>query len=607
MTNDTAPLTWEEYNESGRRLFAAGDVAGAEEAFTAAIAEAERGGEDPLQLASSLSSLAQLKYQQKDALRAEELFRRALTLREETLGADDKSVITSINNLAALYVSRGALDDAEPLLKRAMAASVKRVESSQGDLAINLNNLARLYFKRGDYVQAEPLLLRLLTLKRPLGPEHPEVATVLVSLAKVRQALGKNEAAERVWRRVLNVRERTLAATDPAVLQAVDGLADSLAAQGKLVPAVELRERALGSRIASMGAEHPLVAAMRTKLEETRAALASAATTTATPIRVKRPVSIETTGVSGLTPATDRAPIELEGPVVVAASTMRRSMPVAAVAPIEIAATDSNETGFGGRIAAAAGNGAGSQATDSYGDGNGALSAPYRKSIEVRRPTPTPVPSSVPSVQWVEPVSKPTRVERTSTRKRVLNFGNVVGGGGGGGGRTLTIALGVVAVVGCVVVGGIVFGPALLGQLHAARPAVVAAPKSAAAAPKPIVDSAVTTTPVAAAATVPAPDTVLATAPAAATVAMASTAPAKSAAVAGRPTTMPPANAFAAHMGRVPSPDTAESVDSAPVAAAPAPHASASRPSRAGGAASAPDQDQLPPPPSVDIDSTKKP
>jgi tetratricopeptide (TPR) repeat protein len=612
MTNDTAPLTWEEYNESGRRLFAGGDLAGAEEAFAAAIAEAEREGEDPLHLASSLSSLAQLKYQQKDALRAEELFRRALTLREQALGPDDKSVIISINNLAALYVSRGALDDAEPLLKRAMAASVKRVEQSQGDLAINLNNLARLYFKRGAYAQAEPLLLRLLTLKRPMGPEHPEVATVLVSLAKVRHALGKHDAAERVWRRVLTVRERTLAPTDPAVLQAIDGLADALAGQGKLGPACDLRERALAPRLESMGADHPLVAAMQTKLEETKAALA--ASTSSTTIRMKRPAALETTATSGLTPVTDRAPIELDTapPVVVATPTVRRSMPVPA-------ATD-GESGFGGRIAAAAGH-------------NG---------VNGRAPTPAPV-------QWIEPVSKPrvlsvdkvpvdaaaaatasTTVElpeadvgddpedddadAPAPRKPSLNFGRMVGGGSHGSGRGLTIALGAIAAVGCIAVAGIVLGPSLLAKFRAAPPvaavAVAAAPvhhtvratpTPAATAPTPapaaVESTAVTPpapTPVAPPAATPAATPVAAPKPA-------TPAPVATHAASGPPA---PANGFAAHMGRLPAPDTqAAPAPTPPAAAAPAPtHAP-----HATGTAAPPDQDLLPPPPSVDIDSAKKP
>ena len=281
-------ITWEQYNETGRRLFAEGDLAGAEDAFVAAIAEAERAGGDPLQLASSLGNLAQLKYQQKDHLRAEELFRRSLELREQSLGSDHPSVLTSINNLAALYVSRGALDEAEPLLKRAMGASAKRVESAQTDLGVNLNNLARLYFKRGDYRQAEPLLLQLLTLKRPYGPEHPEVATVLVSLAKVRHALGKPDQAERLWRRVLIVRERQLPASDPAVLQAMDGLSDSLAAMGKHAGALDLRERALKAREEAMGADHASVAQQRARVEESRSAAAAAVATTTTPMRPRR-------------------------------------------------------------------------------------------------------------------------------------------------------------------------------------------------------------------------------------------------------------------------------------------------------------------------------
>jgi tetratricopeptide (TPR) repeat protein len=294
-------ITWEQYNETGRRLFAEGDLAGAEDAFVAAIAEAERGGGDPLQLASSLGNLAQLKYQQKDHLRAEELFRRSLELREQSLGSDHPSVLTSINNLAALYVSRGALDEAEPLLKRAMGASAKRVESAQTDLGVNLNNLARLYFKRGDYRQAEPLLTQLLTLKRPYGPEHPEVATVLVSLAKVRHALGKPDQAERLWRRVLIVRERQLPASDPAVLQAMDGLSDSLAALGKHAAALDLRERGLKAREDTMGADHPTVTQQRARVDESRAAAAAAVATTTVPVRPRRSAEIKP-GASGLTP-----------------------------------------------------------------------------------------------------------------------------------------------------------------------------------------------------------------------------------------------------------------------------------------------------------------
>ncbi len=266
-------MTWEQHHEAGRRRFAEGDAAGAEQAFRAAIAQAEQSGGDPLQRASSLSSLGQLKYQQKDYKGAEDCFRQSLELREAALGADHPTVISGINNLAALFVARGALDEAEPLLQRAMAVTVKRVEATQAELAVNLNNLVRLYVKRGDYTRAEPLVVRLLALKRPLGPEHPDVAAVLVTLAKLRQSMGQSDGAERLWRRVLAVRQRTLAPNDQLLASTLDGLADSCAAQGKTGEELSLRERSLAVRTAAQGPDNPALEPHKARIAALRQAM----------------------------------------------------------------------------------------------------------------------------------------------------------------------------------------------------------------------------------------------------------------------------------------------------------------------------------------------
>jgi tetratricopeptide (TPR) repeat protein len=275
-TPDSAPEAsgWEHYYELGRRRFAEGDASGAELAFRDAIAAAETPGGDPLQLASSLSSLGQLKYQQKDYTAAEDCFQRALQLRERALGRDHPVVISGINNLAASYVARGALDEAEPLLQRAMAVTVKRVEATQSELSVNLNNLVRLYVKRGDYARAEPLLVQLLALKRPLGPEHPDVAAVLVTLAKLRFSMGRAADSERLWRRVLAVREKALPPGDLILAGTIDGLADTCAAQNNRVEELELRERAMAIRETALGSAHPSLDPMRVKLIEVRRVVA---------------------------------------------------------------------------------------------------------------------------------------------------------------------------------------------------------------------------------------------------------------------------------------------------------------------------------------------
>ncbi|HEU4642738.1 MAG TPA: tetratricopeptide repeat protein [Gemmatimonadaceae bacterium] len=218
---DTVETRWENHNEAGRRWFAQGDYARAEQAFIAAIREATLLGADNVRLASSLSNLGQLKYRQKDLPQAEALFRRSLAIRERVLGGEHFSLVQAINNLAALHYARGELDQAEPLFRRALAISEIHLGTDHPDLAVPLNNLARLCFRRNAHAAAAPLLLRLLAIKQvTLGPEHPEVAGILTSLSKVRAAEGDHAAAEELARRAHVIRERAGGTIQPAAATA---------------------------------------------------------------------------------------------------------------------------------------------------------------------------------------------------------------------------------------------------------------------------------------------------------------------------------------------------------------------------------------------------
>ncbi|HEV7839313.1 MAG TPA: tetratricopeptide repeat protein, partial [Gemmatimonadaceae bacterium] len=113
-----------------------------------------------------------------------------------------------------------------------------------------------------------PLLLRLLEMKRHKGDDHPEVATVLASLAAVRQTQGHHESAEQLWRRVLDIRERTLAPNHFAVATALERLADTCAARGKNVEALELFQRAYGMRERTLGAGHASLRVSRERIAD---------------------------------------------------------------------------------------------------------------------------------------------------------------------------------------------------------------------------------------------------------------------------------------------------------------------------------------------------
>ena len=442
-TPDPAPDAkgWDHYYELGRRRFAEGDAAGAEQAFRDAIEAAEAPGGDQLQLASSLSSLGQLKYQQKDYSQAEECFKRTLKIREGVLGRDHPVVISGINNLAASYVARGALDDAEPLLQRAMAVTVKRVETTQAELSVNLNNLVRLYVKRGDYARAEPLLTQLLSLKRPLGPEHPDVAAVLVTLAKLRFSMGRPADAERLWRRVLTVREKVLPPGDLIIAGTIDGLADTCAAQEKRVEELEFRERALAVRETALGAAHPSLDPMRLRIAELRRALGNQPATTSSPA-----------------PATARP---RGSPVTSGAAGVRRPSPI-----VPVRAPTANPDLAMSVSPTPAVHAATMRSS------NGGIAGGQRPPIQAVAPS-LPTPSAV---KWIEPshvppqVTKPARPERRSSRR--LNLTKHREPEPSGRTRFLWFGLALLMLGG----GGFVYGRDLWSSVRSAsRPALEAA------------------------------------------------------------------------------------------------------------------------------------
>ena len=63
-------------------------------------------------------------------------------------------------------------------------------------MATILNNLAGLYDAQGLYAQAEPLYKRSLAIaEKALGPEHPDVATVLKNYTELLRKTGREADA----------------------------------------------------------------------------------------------------------------------------------------------------------------------------------------------------------------------------------------------------------------------------------------------------------------------------------------------------------------------------------------------------------------------------
>jgi TonB family protein len=176
--------------------------------------------------------------------------------------------IVSLLRQGAAKLEAGNDAEAVECLRKALEIGDRTVGADHPDLIILLNDLSRIYLRQSAYAAAEPLLLRLLEMKRSKGEDHREVATVLASLATVRQGLGRHESAEQLWRRVLEIRERTLAPNHFAIATALEHFGETCSARGKIREALAAFQRALTIRERTLGAEHPSLRASRERIAD---------------------------------------------------------------------------------------------------------------------------------------------------------------------------------------------------------------------------------------------------------------------------------------------------------------------------------------------------
>jgi CHAT domain-containing protein/tetratricopeptide (TPR) repeat protein len=92
------------------------------------------------------------------------------------------------------------------------------------------------------------------------GPEHAGTARALDLQADVHSAEGHFGEAEQLWRRVLEMRERSLGAAHPSVAATLNKLGNALRSQGRHAEAEAPLKRALAIREQALGADHADVA-----------------------------------------------------------------------------------------------------------------------------------------------------------------------------------------------------------------------------------------------------------------------------------------------------------------------------------------------------------
>ncbi len=178
---------------------------------------AEQKGSDDLALADALYRLGILRRQQGKYDEAEQLYRRALVIREREHGPNDLEVAATLNNLAAVEALQGKYDEARPLLQRALDIRRAVLGGDNVLTAESLNNLALLYAAQGNAAAAEPLYQQALAvLDKAKAGNDPQLERVLDNYAALLHDTGREEEAARLETRLRLLRATKSDATAPA-------------------------------------------------------------------------------------------------------------------------------------------------------------------------------------------------------------------------------------------------------------------------------------------------------------------------------------------------------------------------------------------------------
>jgi CHAT domain-containing protein/Tfp pilus assembly protein PilF len=247
-----------------KELIRNGRYAEAESAASALLAEMEAQGKgDTVETAQVLDVLVESLWRggKARAPKTMELARRAIAIKEETLGPDHPEVAVSVYNLAVPLVVSGDHAGAKPQFERALAIREKALGPDHPLVAASLNGLANLLKDIGDYDGAMAAYERALAIReKTAGPDDPSVAVVLDNLGNLLAHYGNIATARANYERALAIREKNLGPEHPALARNLNNLAILLYDIGDWDGAGQLYERSLQIREKSLGPEHPDVA-----------------------------------------------------------------------------------------------------------------------------------------------------------------------------------------------------------------------------------------------------------------------------------------------------------------------------------------------------------
>ncbi|MBF0436817.1 MAG: tetratricopeptide repeat protein [Magnetococcales bacterium] len=282
--------------QQGNALSQAGDTVQAEKTLleSVQVAKQEIGLKYP-PVVNALTTLGTFYASQGSHDKAEKTFQEALVIQEDLHGPGNVKTSETLDNLAKAVANQNRMDEAQALAEEALRIKEKALGQNNPALLTNLDNLTDILLKAGRLDRAEEINQRALDIEKqalvsapvadkPVPPSaaveekregqvvnerQPLAASGDVSNAPPDQGLAAVPAGDMTP----VVKETVGSATTDVGGASLSGLATNYYNEGNYPKALELFQRALDQKMASVGENDPSVAVSMNNLASILASL----------------------------------------------------------------------------------------------------------------------------------------------------------------------------------------------------------------------------------------------------------------------------------------------------------------------------------------------
>lgn len=160
------------------------------------------------------------------------LHKRAIAIRESTLGLDHVDVAYSLERLGKLYLSQGDYVEAISAYERCLRIKERALGSNAVSVGLCILQLCWLYEQQGNFARSEELATRYLSVtesrssdKESLSADNWLIAQLLHEIARLHRLQGDFEKSEVFYKRALTCAELQRTFPDFYLARVLAGLA----------------------------------------------------------------------------------------------------------------------------------------------------------------------------------------------------------------------------------------------------------------------------------------------------------------------------------------------------------------------------------------------